>query len=119
MTDRDSDAIDLDRMFHAARSETEQMPQDLTDRILADARMVQVDLLAKPPRRAAPGIWQQMLGMLGGWPAVGGLAAACAAGVWLGVAPPHYLPDPMQLVQQSETALFDDDNLVFAMSEEG
>jgi len=106
-------------MFQAARSESEQMPQGLTDRILADARTVQVDLLTRPPRRAAPGIWQQMLGMLGGWPAVGGLAAACAAGVWLGVSPPQFLPDPMQLVPQSETALFDDDNLVFAMAEEG
>ncbi len=117
MADTDKDFTDLDGFFDAARRDMTGLPDGLADRILADAQRVQNDRLP-PRRRAAPGVLRQFLDMLGGWPAMGGLATACAAGIWLGFAPPAALPDPVQLVQ-SEPALFDDDDLFTAMSEEG
>jgi hypothetical protein len=33
-------------------------------------------------------LWARLFDMLGGWPAVSGLAAATVAGIWVGVAPP-------------------------------
>ena len=43
--------------------------------------------------------------MLGGWAGLGGLAAASAAGVWIGLAPPEFLPDPAGMVFQQEEDL--------------
>lgn len=41
---------------------------------------------AAPRRRTG---WREALRALGGWPSMAGLAAACAAGVWIGVASPQ------------------------------
>lgn len=64
---------------------------------------------------------QQFLRVLGGWPAMGGLAAACAAGVWIGVAPPDFLPDPVGLMVQGDTDvnLLDSYALSSVLPEEG
>ncbi|GGG74266.1 hypothetical protein GCM10011415_23360 [Salipiger pallidus] len=48
------------------------------------------------PERAAPawrGWLRDMLRGLGGWPAMAGLVAACATGVWFGVVAPSELSD--------------------------
>ncbi|MBE9639936.1 hypothetical protein IQ782_24070 [Salipiger pacificus] len=46
------------------------------------------DVRSAPPRRGVAS-WREALRVFGGWPALAGLAAACAAGVWIGVASPQ------------------------------
>ncbi|WP_424984611.1 hypothetical protein [Microbulbifer sp. S227A] len=117
MTDTDKDMIDLDVFFDAARKQTAGLPDGLANRIMADAVRVQQHRRAPAPapRRSR---WRQLYDMLGGWPGIGGLATACAAGVWLGFAPPSMLPDPAQYLMSDSTFL-DQDSLVIAMAEEG
>ncbi|MEO9865015.1 MAG: hypothetical protein ABJO29_08495 [Yoonia sp.] len=65
------------------------VPSDLMARVLIDAAQVQ-------PRNIAPSqqtLWGAVLDMIGGWPAIGGIAMAGVAGLWIGVAPPVGLED--------------------------
>lgn len=120
MADKDN-MDDLDIFFAAARRETDTLSPDLTGRILQDALQVQSDLVeAAPARGAGLGLWQQLLATLGGWPAMGGLAAACAAGIWIGVAPPNFVPDPLALVSstQSDLNLIDSYDMSALMAED-
>ncbi|MFD3189386.1 hypothetical protein ACFMPD_03815 [Sedimentitalea sp. HM32M-2] len=122
MTDGNRNEIDLDGFFDAARRETAHLPEGLAARVLADAARVQ-DATPAAARQEIrmqsrrSGRWRQLMQMLGGWPAMGGLVTACAIGIWLGVAPPQALPDPAGLLIW-ETALFGDDSLMLAMAEE-
>ncbi|MGD9864338.1 MAG: hypothetical protein AB7S99_14100 [Pseudodonghicola sp.] len=104
----ESDGLDV--FFAAARAERNEMPVGLAERMRADAAMVQAGF-ARPPTPVRPGRGTGLLGQLwstlGGWPALSGLAAACAAGVWLGVSPPNFLPDPLGLVVQSQQSDLD------------
>ena len=45
--------------------------------------------------------------MLGGWPAVAGLAAASVCGLWLGINPPQGLSDTAAVFYSDETAMLD------------
>ena len=122
-TDRNTgeDNGDLGLFFQAARRETPPLPDGLAARILGDADQVQAGFGTSEKDATGRGLWQQVMQMLGGWPSIGGLAAACAAGMWIGLAPPSFLPDPMQLVTgaQADIDLFGGDDLVAALSEEG
>lgn len=95
--------IDLDGLFDAARRDSAALPEALSERILADAAQVQAGFAEPPVRAPSPGLWRQVMVLLGGWPALGGLAAACAAGVWIGVSPPAFLPDPAGLVSAAQS----------------
>lgn len=117
------DMSDLDRMLHAARAGRDDLPEALAQRMLADAAGVQASL-ARPaarPAAVAQDAWRGLLAALGGWRGMGGLATACAAGVWTGVAPPEFLPDPAQLVLglESETETLGFYDLADFISEEG
>ncbi len=46
-----------------------------------------------PVARAPRSRLREMLAALGGWPAMAGLAVACATGIWFGAAAPSGLPD--------------------------
>ncbi len=49
---------------------------------------------ARGPERARRGVrLRDLMSALGGWPAVAGLAAACAAGVWFGAVSPAGLTE--------------------------
>lgn len=114
----------LDAFFDAARRDVPPVPADLTDRILADAFDVQAELSGQVLYRSAStsnGFWAQLSELLGGWYGMGGLAAACAAGVWLGFAPPSGIPDPVGLLVQSETALdiYESQSFALALTEDG
>jgi len=125
MAETRDDKDDLGLFFQAAQRETAPLPDGLSARILGDADQVQAGFLAfvggADMSGTAPGLWRQVMEMLGGWPAIGGLATACAAGVWIGLAPPSFIPDPMQLVMgtQAEIDLFGGEDLVTVLSEEG
>jgi len=105
MAEKQIGDVGLDAFFAAAREETIMMPVGLAERMRADAAMVQAGfdrpLSSEGARPSAPGgLLSQLWGALGGWPALSGMAVACAAGVWLGVSPPNFLPDPLGLVVQ-------------------
>lgn len=92
---RDGRDDGLDLFFEAARAEPEPGSEVLMARILGDALRVQdlrVQEEAATRRVAAPGapargllsaLWEAV----GGWPAVGGLATAAVAGLWIGFSP--------------------------------
>jgi hypothetical protein len=60
-------------------------------RIEADA----IAAIPAKPRGTTVGIplWRQVLQAIGGLPGAAGLAAACATGIWIGVAPPQSLSE--------------------------
>lgn len=93
----DTDMKKLDQVLRDERKRPVDVPDGLSQRILADAALIQAELQSSPVR-FSPGIGAQLLGLLGGWPTLGSLVTACAAGVWIGFAPPSFLPDPVQLV---------------------
>ena len=86
MTDR-HDTDRLETLFAAARDAAPLPRGDLLARVEADALAEQARQ-ARLRRVARPGIWPQLRAALGGWPGLAGLAAACAAGIWLGFAAP-------------------------------
>ena len=89
MQQTDDKTTDLDRLFADARQDEIPVPQALMARVIADGRRVQ----PVPPRDREP-FWHGILEAIGGWPALGGLAAASCAGVWIGLNPPSGLADP-------------------------
>lgn len=75
----------LDALLADVADAPEVAPSDdLMARILADAEAAQG--LAVPVLLRVG--WRNWLAALGGWPALGGMAVAGVAGLWLGVAPP-------------------------------
>ena len=92
MTDkRMTEGADLAPWFEAGRAEPPAPTGDWLARMETMALAEQpAPAPPMPMRAAAPrGGWlREMLGQLGGWPALAGLAAACVTGVWLGAAAP-------------------------------
>jgi hypothetical protein len=79
--------IALERLFAAGRSGP-PAGDDLVARILAGAA---AEVRAAPRQPAAParrGVMATLVGLIGGWPAMAGMASAAAAGVWLGFSSP-------------------------------
>lgn len=115
MTDFDNETQgELAGLFAAAKRETHGLPAGLTGRILVDADTVQDGfIVGLSDRPAAPGLFRGLRDMLGGWPAMGGLMAACATGIWLGFSPPDALPDPFEIagLLQDDLDMFDVDGL--------
>lgn len=75
---------DLDDLLNQVAQQEPHVPSDLMARVLIDAEQFQPKVSVIETR----GIWTTMLDMIGGWPAVGGIAMAGVAGLWIGVAPP-------------------------------
>jgi hypothetical protein len=88
------DETDLEAAFERARAAPPRMPDTLSARILADAAALQP---------AVP-IWRRMLRAIGGPAGLGGVTAAAAAGLWLGIAPPVETVDPLVLIGATPTA---------------
>ncbi|WP_164660969.1 hypothetical protein [Tropicibacter sp. Alg240-R139] len=109
-----TDDMDLEQMFANARTQRDHLPDALSARMLADAAQVQAGRATMEPA-ARPGLWAQLRAGLGGWTGLSGLATACAAGVWIGLAPPDFLPDPVGFVYQQEVEV----DLIFGVDETG
>ena len=88
MADKMMQDHDLDALFAAAaRDAAQEVSPGLLARVLADAEAMQPEAAVlptgqAPQRRGFGGI----ISALGGWPSLGGLAAATVAGVWIGFA---------------------------------
>ena len=83
-----------DDMLNAAFADLRETPppasDDLMTRVMQDAdRMLAQNLRS----RVAPTFREMLRDIIGGWPQLGGLAAATVAGVWLGVAQPGVMRD--------------------------
>jgi len=93
-TDRNAGDDALLADFFAAGRAVPAVPPDLAARILADARAELEHSRAGavaatgPAQAPARGFLSSLLSAIGGWPAISGMAAATAAGVWLGFASP-------------------------------
>lgn len=131
MADIDDDLNRLDALFAEAREARPDMPQSLNARILADAAAVQGAQKGATARRSqhmrqAPGagalrLWQQFWRAVGGWPAMAGMATACGAGLWIGLAPPDFLPDPVEIAQntvEAETLPYENYDLALLLDED-
>lgn len=108
-TDKSLNKMDhLEDLFAAARSAPTELPGPLQASLLADAQRVQEERssardrasetsqLLSSPRELSRQIWRQFVSAVGGWPALGGLVAASLSGLWIGLAPPSFLPDPIE-----------------------
>jgi len=96
----------LEAFFDAARAETQTAPAALTARIAAQGRALAPPPQPDPtPSRRGLRPWRQIVDALGGWPALAGLATACAAGVWIGLAPPSNWPDPAAAVFPTQSQI--------------
>ncbi len=102
MDDKDTSIADLEALLTSARTAPPAtVPEALTQTILSDAAQIQKEfqMVAEVGAvgGAAPELWRGLMDALGGWFGVSGLAAASLVGVWMGVAPPEFLPDPVSL----------------------
>ncbi|WP_132693181.1 hypothetical protein [Rhodovulum steppense] len=91
MTDRQMNDTEIEALFAAARTDRPEPSAALLARVMADA-MAEAEARAAsaPAPRARPtgGGLARILGLIGGWPAMGGLATAGLMGVWIGYAAP-------------------------------
>ena len=96
------DDMELDQLFAQARQTRPELSDDLTVRIQMDAETVRLDRIkAAAPQRSALG---RLLEGIGGWRSMGGLVAASAAGIWIGVSAPGFLPDPATIIYPQDTS---------------
>lgn len=90
------DDTGLDAFFAAARDTAPQpgaaFMAQLTE-VALDEQVAQAGRLRAGAQAVGQGLWTGLRQALGGWPGMAGLAAACAAGVWLGVSPPDGMTD--------------------------
>ncbi len=124
MAEQDKALTELDALFKTARTDQPELSDDLMAAILDDAALVQ-DTFHVPLMESfapnQPSIWSRFFAILGGGLGVGGLATAGMAGIWIGVAPPSFLPDPVDLAMTStslESDPFDGFDLSELMSED-
>lgn len=84
MAERDQQDGMLEDFFAAARDRAPEPSEALMARVLADAG----DARRRPDAAARrdEGFWKRLGPLLGGWPGIGGLATATAAGLWIGYA---------------------------------
>ena len=90
---------ELEAFFQTLKDAPEEASPDLLARVLADAYEEQdaLALQALPktsdPVKSTPsrGLFRSVLDAIGGWPALGGLATATVAGIWIGYNPPAAL----------------------------
>lgn len=112
----------LEAFFDAARAAPPKAPPGMVSRMTANAEMARTEALRRSGVAAGgPGWLAQLSGILGGWYGAGGLAAACAAGLWIGLAPPAGLPDPGAYWAETVSALdlYDSGGFLSAAAEEG
>lgn len=93
----DKALAELDDLLAAARDQADPLPHSLQAAILHDAASVQAGFepeITPEVSTSARGLtW--LLSLFGGSLGLGGVVCAGLAGVWIGVAPPAFLPDPV------------------------
>lgn len=88
MTDhRATDLPEIEALLALARAGAPEPPADLVARVTAAGRDLQPcpPALPRPGPDRAPGFWRRLLEGAGGWPGLGGLAAAGLVGFAIGM----------------------------------
>ncbi|MEE4187657.1 MAG: hypothetical protein V2I76_04315 [Roseobacter sp.] len=88
--DQSTDAA-LERLLAAARKTDEGLPDNLVQRVLADAEAFQPSSYAAKNRQS--GWFLTFQGQLSRLGALGGMITASAVGLWMGMYPPEVLDD--------------------------
>ncbi|MCV6824977.1 MULTISPECIES: hypothetical protein [Halocynthiibacter] len=83
--------IDLDGFFAAEKQAVNEPSTDFMARVLRDAEDIQDAFAPQAPSPKPKPIWEALIGAIGGWRSVAGLATATIVGVWIGVSPPESL----------------------------
>lgn len=84
------DGIDgLEGFFAAARQDAPEPSAAFVMRVMAEAEAMQAARQAAAPAVAARpagrgGVFDGLMALVGGWPALGGMVAAAATGLWIG-----------------------------------
>jgi predicted lipid-binding transport protein (Tim44 family) len=123
MTDRDDTQQDdaaLEAYFSAARRATPALDAAFMARLHAQAQAEQTR--RADAGRARPGLWAQLGEALGGWAGMGGLVAASAAGLVVGLWPMPGALDPVSVLQAIGDPyyhVYGPDTLLSAMEEDG
>lgn len=104
---------ELDALFHAAQHDPQAPSPEWLARVAADAER-ELAMSSRPVRQ--PSLWEQISSALGGWQGFGGMAVACAAGLWIGISPPALLGDPVgdALGSESTVGVLSDSPFEFA-----
>lgn len=89
MAKTDTDDAMIDDLLADAAQVSPAVDPALMARVMADAHRAP-DLAGPVATRS---LWVQFGDLLGGWPAMGGLAMAGCAGLWMGFAPPATIED--------------------------
>lgn len=104
MTQNDKNGDDIvESMLAEAERKRGHPSRALTARVLAQALAVQ-----PAPATLAPFNWRRWVDGLGGWQAIGGLAAACCVGFWIGLSPPEGVVDAGALLLGAESVPYDE-----------
>ncbi|HMB13059.1 MAG TPA: hypothetical protein VKN37_03555 [Roseovarius sp.] len=101
MSDKQRTGDGLGGFFEAARGHAPAPSPDLLARVLADAEATQQTGPGTEPARvrATPdGLVARFYRLLGGWPAMAGLATAALTGLWIGTSLPEGLIGPAEAV---------------------
>lgn len=123
MAEQDKAMKELDALFHTARTHQPEMSEGLMAAILDDAARVQ-DLHPAAPvfefRPEQNNVFTRLFATLGGGFGLGGLVCAGMVGVWIGLAPPSFIPDPVDLAtsQISASDPFDGFDMTELMNED-
>ncbi len=93
---------ELDALFHAAQHDPQSPSADWLARVTDDAER-ELALSSRPVPQTS--LWTQIVSALGGWQGFGGMAVACAAGLWIGISPPELVGDPVGLALGSDSTV--------------
>ena len=103
----------LDALFAAARTDDRAAARpDLLAKVLADAETLQPSfepLMRREPSggQARSSIIAQLMGAVGGWPSLTGLAAATVTGIWVGFSvAPDMLPTGFAEIIGTDTDVY-------------
>lgn len=128
MVDDKRQETQLDALFSDIRTTPPQMPEQLEQRMLADAlaHMPVAPALDRSQARPSGSLLNRMAEAMGGTlalgGALGGLVSACVTGFWLGVSPPSGLVDSAAFAVLAPSAeaetMFESFDLAVVLGEE-
>ncbi|MEP1612312.1 MAG: hypothetical protein ABJL72_10360 [Roseobacter sp.] len=104
MKHNDTNDLDfIDQVLAQARTERDDVPLDLIQRVTSQALALQPKPVLKQKNR-----WPNWADIFQRVPAMGALAAASCVGFWIGVSPPESLFDASALFVTPEEAVYND-----------
>lgn len=92
MSEHQTNPVDLDALFAAEMGNPIEPSADFLSRIMDDAMTTQAGFNVQESEPVVEqSLWGSIVGIIGGWPTLAGLATATVAGVWIGISPPESL----------------------------